>query len=69
MRGFERTPSFWSYARLINESQYEERLVDLFFANEITDEAKKRSILLSGCGAKTYKLIRRLHGGNWGHSI
>uniref|UniRef100_A0A8C6WZ84 ribonuclease H n=1 Tax=Neogobius melanostomus TaxID=47308 RepID=A0A8C6WZ84_9GOBI len=34
---------------------------DTFFAaNEIAEEDKKRSILLSVCGAKTYKLIRNL---------
>ena len=29
-----------------------------FAANEITDNAKKRAILLSACGAVTYRLIR-----------
>ena len=29
-------------------------------ANGITDEAKKRSILLSACGTPTYKLVRTL---------
>ncbi|KAM3596467.1 uncharacterized protein V6R79_014960 [Siganus canaliculatus] len=41
-------------------TEYEERLGHFFSANEITEEAKKRSILLSACGAKTYKLIRNL---------
>lgn len=41
-------------------TEYEERLGHVFSANEVTDEAKKRSILLSACGAKTYKLIRNL---------
>ena len=31
-----------------------------FTANEITDNRKKRAVLLSSCGAKTYKLIRNL---------
>ena len=41
-------------------TEYEERLGHFFSANEITDEAKQRSILLSACGAKTYRLIRNL---------
>ena len=41
-------------------TEYEERLGHFFSANDITEEAKKRSILLSVCGAKTYKLIRNL---------
>ncbi|XP_042372461.1 uncharacterized protein K02A2.6-like [Plectropomus leopardus] len=41
-------------------TEYEERLGHFFNANGITEEAKKRSILLSACGAKTYKLIRNL---------
>ena len=37
---------------------YVER-VDLYFtANEITNAAKKRAVLLSVCGAKTYHTIR-----------
>uniref|UniRef100_A0A8C2FFT4 Gypsy retrotransposon integrase-like protein 1 n=2 Tax=Cyprinus carpio TaxID=7962 RepID=A0A8C2FFT4_CYPCA len=40
--------------------EYTERLEHFFAANEITDEDKKRSILLSVCGAKTYKLMRNL---------
>ena len=31
-----------------------------FVANEITDNGKKRAVLLSVCGAKLYKLIRNL---------
>ena len=31
-----------------------------FVANEITDNNKKPAVLLSACGAKTYKLIRNL---------
>lgn len=38
----------------------EERLGHFFSANNIIDEAKKRSILLSACEAKTSKLIRNL---------
>ncbi|XP_061883310.1 uncharacterized protein K02A2.6-like isoform X1 [Entelurus aequoreus] len=41
-------------------TEYEERLGHFFSANGITEEDKKRSILLSACGAKTYKLIRNL---------
>ena len=37
-----------------------ERLEQYFAANEITDNNKKRAVLLSVCGAKTYKLIRNL---------
>ena len=40
--------------------EYVERLTHYFTANEIEDEGKQRSILLSVCGAKTYKLIRNL---------
>lgn len=41
-------------------TEYEERLGHFFNANGITEEARKRSILLSVCGARTYKLIRNL---------
>ena len=40
--------------------EYTERLEQYFAANEITDNNKKRAVLLSVCGAKTYKLIRNL---------
>nr|XP_055046280.1 LOW QUALITY PROTEIN: uncharacterized protein K02A2.6-like [Misgurnus anguillicaudatus] len=40
--------------------EYTERLEHFFDANEIADADKKRSILLSVCGAKTYKLMRNL---------
>ena len=40
--------------------EYTERVEQYFAANEITDNHKKRAILLSVCGAKTYKLIRNL---------
>ena len=39
---------------------YVEPLNHFFEANEITDAAKQRSILLVSVGAKTYKLIRSL---------
>ncbi|XP_048860100.1 uncharacterized protein LOC125746627 isoform X3 [Brienomyrus brachyistius] len=41
-------------------TEYEERLGHFFSANGISDGDRKRSILLSACGAKTYKLIRNL---------
>ena len=41
-------------------TEYEERLGHFFSAHEITEEAKKHSILLSACGAKIYKVIRNL---------
>lgn len=41
-------------------TEYVERLGHFFLANGIIDEAKQRSILLSVCGAKTYKLMRNL---------
>ena len=40
--------------------EYIERLTHYFTANEIENADKQRSILLSVCGAKTYKLIRNL---------
>jgi len=40
--------------------EYTERLKQYFAANEITDNNKKRVVLPSVCGAKTYKLIRNL---------
>ncbi|XP_020609105.1 uncharacterized protein LOC110047679 [Orbicella faveolata] len=40
--------------------EYTERLEQYFAADEITDNNKKRAVLLSVCGAKTYKLIRNL---------
>ncbi len=39
---------------------YAERLEQYFVANDITDAGKQRVVLLSGCGAATYKLIRNL---------
>jgi len=41
---------------------YAERLKHYFTANDVTDEAKKRSILLTVCGTPTYKLLRSLVG-------
>ena len=40
--------------------EYVERLEHFFLANNIVGAERKRSILLSACGAKTYKLIRNL---------
>ena len=40
--------------------EYIERLQHFFLANDIDDEGKQRLILLSVCGAKTYKLIRNI---------
>ena len=40
--------------------EYMERVEHFFLANEITDINKKKSILLSSCGAKTYKLFSSL---------
>lgn len=41
-------------------TEYEERLGHFFADNGIAEETKKRSILLSVCGAKTCKLVRNL---------
>ena len=35
--------------------EYTEQSEHYFAANEITDNNKKRAVLLSACGAKTYK--------------
>ena len=40
--------------------EYAERLENYFIANEITDVAKRRAILLNGVGASTYRLIKTL---------
>ena len=40
--------------------EYTERLEQYFAANAITDNGKKRAVLLSVCGARTYKLLRNL---------
>ena len=39
---------------------YVERLQYYFVANDVDDAAKKRAILLTVCGAPTYKLLRSL---------
>ncbi len=41
-------------------TSYAERLDNYFLANDVETEAKKRAVLLSVCGAKTYQLIRSL---------
>ena len=43
---------------------YGECLHHYFIANEVTDNSKKRSILLTVCGALTYKLLRRILAGS-----
>ena len=40
--------------------EYVERLEHFFLANNIKEVERKRLILLSACGAKTYKLIHNL---------
>ena len=40
--------------------EYIERMEQFFRANGINDETKKKSILLSSCGSKVYKLFRNL---------
>ena len=49
---FSRDPTKWE--------DYVERLENYFVANNINTEVKKRAVLLSKCGAATYKLIRSL---------
>ena len=39
---------------------YTERLEQYFIGNDVTAATKKRTVLLSVCGAETYKLIRNL---------
>ena len=41
-------------------TSYTQRMNYYFVANDVADGAKKRSILLSACGATTYKIIRNL---------
>ena len=41
-------------------NSYAERLTHYFIANGVNDATKKRSILLSNCGAATYQLVRSL---------
>ena len=40
--------------------QYIERMEHYFLANEITDAAKQRSILISAMGQKAYKILRNI---------
>ena len=49
---FDRSKEDWT--------SYIERLNFYFAANDVAAEAKQRAILLSVCGASTYKLIRSL---------
>ena len=49
---FNRDTDNWTY--------YCERLEQYFVANGISDEAKQRAVLLTGCGGDTYQLIRSL---------
>ena len=49
---FDRSKEDWT--------SYVERLDFYFAANDVTTDEKKRAILLSACGASTYKLIRSL---------
>ena len=41
-------------------TSYCERLEQYFMANDVGNPEKQRAILLSGCGASTYQLIRNL---------
>ena len=43
-----------------NWTSYIERLHHYFIANDVVAEEKKRAILLSACGAATFKLVRTL---------
>ena len=62
--GFSNMATFGSVSEFNEQSedwpQYIERLEHYFIANDIDDEGKKRSILLSVVGSKTYKLIKNL---------
>eukprot|EP00731_Ephydatia_muelleri_P003073 Em0001g3073a len=49
---FNRDTDNWTY--------YCERLEQYFVANGISDDAKQRAVLLTGCGGDTYQLIRSL---------
>ena len=53
------TPKEFEYTA-DNWIEYIERLEHFFDANGIAEKAKKKSILLSSCGNKTYKLFRNL---------
>ena len=52
--------SIKEYEQSENWTQYQERLENYFDANDITEEGKKKSILLSVVGAQAYQLIRNL---------
>ena len=53
--------SIGEYSDFIEDwTAYTERLENYFTANDVEDGLKKRAILLSVCGAATYKLIRSL---------
>ena len=41
-------------------SHYIERLEFFFIANDITTNDRKKAVILSVCGAETYKLLRSL---------
>ena len=41
-------------------SSYTERIEAYFIANDIKEEAKKKSIFITSIGPKTYKLLRDL---------
>ncbi len=41
-------------------TSYTERLEQYFAANDVASAAKQRAILLSGCGAPTYRILRSL---------
>ena len=47
---------------------YAERLQHYLVANGVEDADKKRAILLTVCGASTYKLLRSLVEGCWFYS-
>ena len=41
-------------------TSYSERLEAYFTANDVVDDTKKRSILVSSCGPQTYQLLKNL---------
>ena len=43
-----------------NWEEYVEQLEQFFLANDIEDEGKKRAVLLSSCGSKSYSLFKNL---------
>lgn len=57
-------PFYHGHYRYVEENgdwlEYTECMEHFFSENEITDKGKKCSILLSVCGAKTYKIMRNL---------